>query len=113
LDGWGRSPAGVLAGAAMTSWLGNRAANKARSLVSKKKIRYEQDGYNLDLAYINDRIIAMGFPVEGSGLESKYRNPMEQVVRFLEEKHKDHYKVYNLVSYPHPVGGRTHTEPLA
>ena len=77
--------------------LGHKAANIARGLVSKKKIRYQQDGYDLDLAYINGRIIAMGFPVEGGGLESKYRNPMAQVVRFLEEKHSERYKVYNLV----------------
>ena len=83
------------------NFFGNKAANIARGMVSKKKVRYQQDGYDLDLAYINDKIIAMGFPVEGGGLESKYRNPMDQVVRFLEEKHAGHYKVYNLVSGEH------------
>ncbi len=33
----------------------------------------------------------MGFPSEGS--ESMYRNPMSEVQRLLELKHKDHYKV--------------------
>jgi hypothetical protein len=37
------------------------------------------------------RIIAMGFPSEGS--ESMYRNPMSEVQRFLEMRHKDHYRV--------------------
>lgn len=47
--------------------------------------------YNRD---ITDRIIAMGFP--SSGLESVYRNPLEEVKRFLDKRHKQFYKVYNL-----------------
>lgn len=82
-----------------------KVTNVARGLVSKKKIRFQQDGYDLDLAYITERIIAMGFPVEGDGLESKYRNPMEEVIRFMEEKHPDHYKIYNLVR---PAGRACH-----
>ena len=84
--------------------LGNKLTNVARGIVSKKKIRYQQDGYDLDLAYITPQIIAMGFPVEGDGkwMESKYRNPMDQVIKFLEEKHPDRYKVYNLVRRSRP-----------
>jgi hypothetical protein len=78
-----------------------KVTNVARGLVSKKKIRYQQDGFDLDLAYITEQIIAMGFPVEGDGLESKYRNPMEEVIRFMEEKHPGHYKIYNLVRPEH------------
>jgi hypothetical protein len=74
-----------------------KVTNVARGLVSKKKIRYQEDGYDLDLAYITEQIIAMGFPVEVDGLESKYRNPMDEVIRFMEEKHPGHYKIYNLV----------------
>jgi len=71
--------------------------NTIKSLVSKKKIRYVQDGYNLDLTYIiPDRVIAMGYPSEN--VESIYRNPLEEVRRLLEERHKDHYKIYNLCS---------------
>ena len=42
-------------------------------MVSKKKKRYKGHGFNLDLAYITDRIIAMGYP--SSGKEACYRNP--------------------------------------
>lgn len=71
--------------------------NTIKSLVSKKKIRYVRDGYNLDLTYIiPDRVIAMGYPSEN--IESIYRNPLEEVKSLLEEKHKDHYKIYNLCS---------------
>lgn len=67
-----------------------------RGLVSKKKIRFQQDGYDLDLAYITNRIIAMGFP--STGKESYFRNPMEQVLKFFKQYHSNAFKVYNLCS---------------
>lgn len=77
---------------------------KARHLVSQNKRRYQEGGFDLDMAYITENIIAMGFPAgdKSSGLlgyvEGFYRNHMEEVLKFFETHHKGKYKVYNLCS---------------
>eukprot|EP00754_Rhynchopus_humris_P023752 Rhum_TRINITY_DN14848_c10_g2::Rhum_TRINITY_DN14848_c10_g2_i1::g.122713::m.122713 len=65
-----------------------------RGLVSQQKLRFTNDGFNLDLTYITPRIIAMGFP--SAGAESYYRNPADEVERFFETRHAGHYRIYNL-----------------
>ncbi|KAL5790582.1 hypothetical protein ACOSQ2_005470 [Xanthoceras sorbifolium] len=77
---------------------------KARHVVSQNKRRYQEGGFDLDMTYITENIIAMGFPAGdmSSGffgyVEGLYRNHMEEVIKFFETHHKDKYKVYNLCS---------------
>ncbi|TKY70609.1 phosphatase protein [Spatholobus suberectus] len=77
---------------------------KARHMVSQNKRRYQEDGFDLDMTYITENIIAMGFPGGdlSSGIfgyiEGFYRNHMEEVIKFFETHHKGKYKVYNLCS---------------
>ncbi|KIH63602.1 hypothetical protein ANCDUO_06094 [Ancylostoma duodenale] len=68
--------------------------NPLRSVISQNRRRYTEDGFNLDLTYITDRIIAMGYPAKS--IERLYRNSMCHTVKFLERNHAGHYKVFNL-----------------
>ncbi|XP_040574895.1 phosphatidylinositol 3,4,5-trisphosphate 3-phosphatase and dual-specificity protein phosphatase PTEN [Lepeophtheirus salmonis] len=74
----------------------DKMTSALKTIVSKNKRRYQENGYNLDLAYISDRLIAMGYPSEK--LEAMFRNSLEEVKQFLDEMHKDHYRIYNLCS---------------
>ena len=72
-----------------------------RQLVSKDKHRFCYDEFDLDLTYITPNIIAMGKP--STSIEGMYRNKLEDVVEFFNQRHPNHYKVYNLceeIFYP-------------
>lgn len=68
--------------------------SKIKTWVSQDKNRFCFDGFDLDLTYITPRIIAMGLP--STSFEGLFRNKMEDVKKFFEMRHAEHYKVYNL-----------------
>eukprot|EP01138_Halocafeteria_seosinensis_P015495 gb/GECG01015813.1/.p1 GENE.gb/GECG01015813.1/~~gb/GECG01015813.1/.p1 ORF type:complete len:794 (+),score=96.57 gb/GECG01015813.1/:1-2382(+) len=72
-----------------------------RKKVSKKKRRFQEGEFDLDLTYITPRLIAMGYPAKGAA--AAYRNPIHEVQRFFETRHPRKYMIYNLCterSYP-------------
>ena len=68
-------------------------ANIFKRLVSKKKRRLQTEYFDLDMAYITERIIGMGFPA--TGCESFYRNTLTDLKAYLDRYHGE-YKIYNL-----------------
>ncbi|NXI45017.1 TENS3 protein, partial [Galbula dea] len=53
-----------------------------------------EEGYELDLTYITERIIAVSFPASCS--EETYLHNLQDVTRMLRSKHGDNYLVLNL-----------------
>jgi hypothetical protein len=92
------APSGAPAAGSARAGLGGmeRALKVARGLVSKKKKRFQLGGYDLDLTYVTDRLLAMGFPSEGA--EGLYRNPLHEVQRFFAERHAGRFMIMNLCS---------------
>ncbi|KAF8970125.1 hypothetical protein BDZ97DRAFT_1725283 [Flammula alnicola] len=66
-----------------------------RRLVSGNKARFKDHNLNveLDLVYVTDQVIIMGYPA--SGIEGLYRNRREDAIRFLEHRHGKNYWVFN------------------
>eukprot|EP00727_Mastigamoeba_balamuthi_P008534 m51a1_g4302 putative phosphatase tensin type domain-containing protein (618) ;mRNA; r:14814-17662 len=65
-----------------------------RKFVSRDRIRFQSDGYDLDLAYITDKILAMSFP--STGLTSVWRNHIDEVHRLLKTRHEGAFMIWNL-----------------
>jgi phosphatidylinositol-3,4,5-trisphosphate 3-phosphatase/dual-specificity protein phosphatase PTEN len=80
--------------------------DKARELVSQNQSqRFNQDGEShLDMVYITESIIAVGFPGADSNssslgfLEANYQNLVEELITFCEAEHPGRYKIFNLCS---------------
>lgn len=66
-----------------------------RQLVSGSKMRFQREGYDLDLTYVLPRLIALGLPAY-SALEQIYRNPISEVRSFLDHYHGQRYAIVNL-----------------
>ncbi|KAI0635264.1 phosphatases II [Trametes polyzona] len=89
-----------------------------RRLVSGNKARYKDEELDLelDLAYITDNVIVMGYPA--TGLEGFYRNRREDAKKFLDHRHGKNYWVFNFCparenSYPSSVfDGRVSRYPF-
>ncbi|TFK77365.1 hypothetical protein BDN72DRAFT_830526 [Pluteus cervinus] len=83
-------------------------ADYIRRLVSGPKARFKDQALNmeLDLVYVTDHIIIMGYPA--IGVEGLYRNRREDAKRFLDHRHGENYWVFNFCpikenSYPPSV----------
>jgi phosphatidylinositol-3,4,5-trisphosphate 3-phosphatase and dual-specificity protein phosphatase PTEN len=55
-----------------------------RKIVSGKRNRFKDDDYNLDITYVTKRVLGMSFPA--SGVESMYRNNINDVRQIIIEK---------------------------
>ncbi|KAI0777771.1 phosphatases II [Trametes elegans] len=66
-----------------------------RRLVSGNKARYKDEelDLDLDLVYITDQVIVMGYPA--TGIEGFYRNRREDAKKFLDHRHGKNYWVFN------------------
>ncbi|WRT64569.1 uncharacterized protein IL334_001501 [Kwoniella shivajii] len=67
-----------------------------RKIVSGKKARFidPDNAVNLDLVYVTDRIIIMGYPAVGvAGL---YRNRRRDVLKFINSRHGEKWWIWNL-----------------
>ena len=65
-----------------------------KTLVSQKKNRLKFDGFDLDMTYITNYVVALGFPA--GGIETSIRNKREDVIRFFRGRHGVNVKIYNL-----------------
>lgn len=80
---------------ARTAGKGQTYLMQLRRQVSGDRVRFQQDGFDLDLAHITGQIIAMSTPATGA--ESVLRNPVLDVARFLNERKGNQYLVVNLM----------------
>lgn len=71
-----------------------KKANIVKRWVSKQKRRFTDSGFDLDMSYITERVIAMGYP--STGVEVIYRNSLSDVSKFFQIRCNNEVKVYNL-----------------
>ena len=71
-----------------------KKANLFKRLVSKQKRRFQDSEFDLDMSYITEKVIAMGYP--STGIQTIYRNSLSDIIKFFHVRHNDEVKVYNL-----------------
>jgi PTEN phosphatase family protein len=62
-----------------------RMLNKLRRTFMAENLRYRKNGFNLDLTYVTNNVIAM--PLPGQGLEAKQYNNIADIARFFQKCH--------------------------
>jgi len=67
---------------------------KVRKLVSQDRIRFQEEGFDLDLCYVTKNIVAMSMP--STGMTAMWRNNIEDIKRLLESRHPQSYLIFNL-----------------
>jgi len=70
-------------------------SKQLRKAVSGKRNRLKQHGYDLDITYITQRILAMSFPASNN-TQKLYRNNIVTVAKFLDERHSNSYSIFNV-----------------
>jgi len=67
-----------------------------RRITGRAKRRYVSltEDFDLDLSHITERVIAMSVPAS-KWTQALYRNPMSEVIRFFESKHRHGYMIVN------------------
>mmetsp|Transcript_47687 Transcript_47687/g.126095 ORF Transcript_47687/g.126095 Transcript_47687/m.126095 type:complete len:423 (-) Transcript_47687:3324-4592(-) len=75
-------------------------ARSLRRLESGARKRFVDGTFDLDLAYVvADRVIVMGVP--DVGVSALYRNPVNKVAQFFNERHTNAYLIFNVTQERH------------
>ncbi|XP_071285975.1 tensin-3 isoform X5 [Agelaius tricolor] len=86
----------------VSSWL---HCSKLQHLISSRSADFDhimEEGSELDLTYITERIIAVSFPAGCS--EETYLHNLQEVTQMLKSKHGDNYLVLNLSEKIYDLG---------
>ena len=71
-----------------------KKANLIKILVNKKKRRFQNSNFDLDMSYITGKVIAMIYP--STGVEKIYRNSLSDIIKFFHTRHNIQVTIYNL-----------------
>lgn len=77
--------------------------NVLRRMVASKRSSIQYQGHELDMCYVTPCLIAMSYPC--TGLSTMWRNDIRVVRDFLNQNHRDHWRVWNLSGVSYDVQG--------